>query len=130
MATMTMDFAAPRTRRVAPADRTRSAAPAPVRLTARGRLVVRLAVAVVATALAFVVLSLGQGAVVSTLSSAPVASVHHTVVVRGGETLWQIASRELPGLDPREGISRIRTLNGLAATDVLLAGETLEIPAA
>lgn len=128
MATMTMEFAAPRTA-LARGSRPRTAAPSPVRLTARGRLVVRLAVASLATALAFVVLSVGQGAVVSTISSTPVANVHHTVVVRGGETLWQIASRELPGLDPREGISRIRTLNGLAATDVLLAGETLEIPA-
>lgn len=128
MATMTMDFAATRPAH-ASSSRSRTAVPSPVRLTARGRLVVRLTVAALATALAFVVLSMGQGAVVSTLASSPVASVHHTVVVRGGETLWQIASRELPSLDPREGIARIRTLNGLAATDVLLAGETLEIPA-
>lgn len=127
MATMTMDFGGPRLAR--PASRTSAArAATPVRLTPRGRLVVRLLVGVVVTLLAFVLLSLGQGAVVAAMTDAPASTATHSVVVRSGETLWQIAARELPGTDPRDGISRIRTLNGMAPTDSLLAGETLAIP--
>lgn len=127
MATMTLDYAAPRMAR--PAVRAVPAySNAPVRLTARGRLVVRVLAAFVATLLTFTILSLGQGAVVAAMSDAPAAATSHSVVVRSGETLWQIAARELPNTDPREGLSRIRTLNGMAPTDSLLAGETLEIP--
>jgi len=127
MATMTMDFSAPRIAR--PAVRSTTAPTnTSVRLTARGRLVVRAVVAFVATLLAFVMLSLGQGAIVSAMTDAPASVASHSIVVRSGETLWQIAIRELPNTDPRDGISRIRTLNGMAPTDSLLAGETLEIP--
>lgn len=122
MATMTMDFAAPRFTRGA-------ATSAPVRLTARGRLVVRLVIVSVATGLAFFMLSIGHMTAVSALSGSP-SVPHHAVVVRSGETLWQIASRELPGIDPRDAIARIRTLNALANTDVLVAGATVQIPAA
>lgn len=127
MATMTMDFSAPHIAR--PAVRSTTAPTnTSVRLTARGRLVVRAVVAFVATLLAFVMLSLGQGAIVSAMTDAPASVASHSIVVRSGETLWQIAIRELPNTDPRDGISRIRTLNGMAPTDSLLAGETLEIP--
>lgn len=127
MATMTMDFGGSRMTR--PALRAVSTtAAAPVRLTARGRLVLRLALATLVALLTFVLLSLGSGAVVSALTTAPAVSSGHSVVVRSGETLWQIAARELPGLDPREGIARIRTLNGMTAADMLVAGATLDIP--
>lgn len=127
MATMTMDFGGSRIAR--PAVRATTArASAPVRLTARGRLVVRLMLVLVATLLAFLLLSLGQGAIVSAMTDASASTASHSIVVRSGETLWQIAARELPGTDPRDGISRIRTLNGMAPTDSLLAGETLAIP--
>jgi len=128
MATMSMDFGGTAfTRSARPAK----AAPAraSVRLTARGRLVVRVVLALVATVLAFIVLSMGKGAVVSAMTHAPQGSVvSHSVVVRSGETLWGIASRELPGTDPRDGIARIRTLNGMDASDTLVAGDTLAIP--
>jgi predicted Zn-dependent protease len=124
MATMTMDFGHSRFAGSASVQ-----AGGPVRLTARGRFVVRTVVALIATVLAFVVLSMGKGAVVTAMTHTSQAVVaNHSVVVRSGETMWAIAARELPGIDPREGISRIRTLNGMDATDVLVAGATLDIP--
>lgn len=123
MATMTMDFGAPRV-----ATRPRSTAS--VRLTPRGRAVVRAAIVLLVACTAFVVLSFGKSAVVATLSRAPQATVAtHTVVVQPGQTLWQIAAHEMPGADPREGIGRIRTLNGLSAADTIVAGQELSIPA-
>ena len=125
MATMTMDFGAPRF-----AARPRaSQAAAPLRLTARGRVVVRAGIVLLVACIAFVVMSYGKGAVVAALSRtpAPAASVH-TVVVQPGQTLWQIAARELPGIDPRDGIGRIRTLNALSATDSIVAGQALSVP--
>lgn len=127
MATMTMDFGGSRIAR--PAVRTSSSYATPaVRLTARGRLVVRVLIASVVTLLAFTLLSVGKGVVVAAMVDSAATTASHSVVVRAGDTLWQISARELPGVDPREGIARIRTLNGLSATDTLLAGETVEIP--
>ncbi len=123
MATMTMDFG--------PSVSLRSRhAHTPIRLTARGQRLVGVLLMVAAAAAAFAVLSVGRVAV-SALSAPPAAVVvDHSVVVKSGETLWQIASRELPGTDPRDGIARIRTVNGMEPTDTLVAGQPLAIPAA
>lgn len=128
MATMTMDVCGPRIAR--PATRvTTVRAESTLRLTARGRMVVRCMVASLATLLIFMLLSLGKGtAVAATTQSPRAAALSHSVVVRSGETLWQIAARELPGTDPRDGIARIRTFNGMSTMAVLDAGQTLEIP--
>ena len=132
MATMTMDFGAPR---IAARPRTsrevavRTATP--VRLTARGRVVVRAGIVLLVALVAFVVMSYGKAAVIATLSRTPATTASvHTVVVQPGQTLWQIAVRELPGIDPRDGIGRIRTLNGLSASDSLVAGQALAVPVA
>lgn len=118
MATMTMDFAGSR-----PVS-TRT----PVALTARGRFVVRVMTTVVAAVLLLAVLGFGKDLAVAALSSVPQeTAVSHSVVVRPGETLWQIAARELPGGDVRDAVARIRTLNALDGRS-LLAGETIAIP--
>lgn len=118
MATMTMDFGTAR--------RSSNA----VRLTARGRVVARIAVAVLVAITAYTVLSFGKVALVSALSSAPAGTqATQTVVVQQGQTLWQIATHAMPGTDPREGIGRIRTLNGLGPEDAIVAGQELRIPA-
>ncbi len=117
MATMTMDFGSPRVSSNS------------VRLTARGRVVVRLLVAALVAVAVYGALSLGKVALVSALSAAPsTPSATHTVVVQQGQTLWQIASHAMPGVDPREGIGRIRTLNGLGVNDAIVAGQELVIP--
>ncbi len=128
MATMTMDFGGPRATR--PATRVTAAhTESALRLTARGRLVVRIAVATLVTLLIFTLMSLGKGTAVAATTQAPQsAAASHSVVVRSGETLWQIAARELPNTDPRDSIARIRTLNGMSKMAVLDAGQTLEIP--
>ena len=128
MATLTMDFGAPRFRQSRHAAAPTAAAT--IRLTARGRLVLRLLLASVATALLLLTASVARNVMqLDTLDTGVPVAVH-TVVVRSGETLWQIAAREYPGTDPREGIALIRASNGLSASDALLAGETLAIPTA
>lgn len=119
MATMTMDFAGPRN----------VVAKTPVALTARGRLVVRAVVVMLAGVLALAVLGFGKDVAIAALSNASASSVaSHSVVVKPGETLWQIAARELPGSDVRDSVARIRTLNALEGRSIQ-AGQSLAIPA-
>ena len=119
MATMTMDLGG---RRVVGTT-------TPVVLTARGRFVTRAIVTVLAAVLALGVLSFGKDVAVAALSNASAATVaSHSVVVKPGETLWQIAARELPNTDTRDGVARIRTLNVLDGGSIK-AGQTLAIPA-
>ena len=128
MATMTMDFGGSRSARPGTRAAAQRGAQAPIRLTARGRLVVRILIVALVAIVASVVLSFGKNVALSAMTDASVTTASHSVVVRSGETLWQIAAREMPSIDPRDGIARIRTLNGLSSTDTLLAGETLGIP--
>jgi len=51
-----------------------------------------------------------------------------SVVVAPGETLWGIATREMPGRDPREALVELRRTNGLEGAEVV-AGQRLVIPA-
>ena len=45
-----------------------------------------------------------------------------------GKTLWAIAEREAPGVDPRETVARILDLNALESSAVV-AGSVLLLPA-
>ena len=98
-----------------------------VRLTARGQLVVRVALVVVLVAL------IGLVALVRGFSAPAGASdrpaLYSIVVVQSGQTLWQIAQRIAPNADPRDTVDFLRTLNGLGA-EPLRAGLALRIPAA
>ena len=49
---------------------------------------------------------------------------YHTVT--SGETLWSIASRHYPG-DPREGVWKLQTRNGLSGSTIL-PGQRLVLP--
>ena len=119
MATLTMDYQGSRV------VGTRT----PVVLTARGRFVVRAVVTALAAVLALGVLGFGKDVAIAALSNASVNTVaSHSVVVKPGETLWQIAARELPGADTRDSVARIRTLNALEGRSIQ-AGQTLAIPA-
>ncbi len=57
----------------------------------------------------------------------PDLSVDHATTVRSGQTLTDVAMAELPAIDVREGIRRIRIVNGLQGTG-LYPGQTLQIP--
>lgn len=95
----------------------------PVRLTRRGRAV--LAVLVVMAAL----VSLVALTAPATATGDPgTVAVAERVTVRPGETLWAIAERVRPGVDPRATIARIRDMNGLDS-GVTQAGQVLLVPA-
>ena len=125
-ATLTAPYARPQTTRTRPvrrADERAAAQPSgPVRLTRLGRIVVLLAV----LAMAFAAFALLGGPAVSTGQTHHAAQ--HTVVVRGGETLWDIASRIAPGEDPRVVIGDIVDLNNLSDAGSIRLGQKLFVP--
>jgi len=99
----------------------------PLRLTRRGRAVVRLALATALVLLTVaVVLSWGRAAEARPEPGPPVPVRYH--VVLPGETLWGIAAEELPGVDRREAVARIVELNALGSAGVS-AGQRLAVPA-
>lgn len=55
----------------------------------------------------------------------PVSVRYH--VVMPGETLFGIAGREVPGVDPRDTVLRIIELNALPGPDIR-AGERIALP--
>lgn len=95
-----------------------------LRLTPRGRWVVVMGV----LALVFAALTLFGAPAVST------GQVRHvparTVVVRPGQTLWDIARAVAPEQDPRHEIAKIVDLNSLSDAGAIRAGQPLDIPAA
>ncbi|MEV7621375.1 LysM peptidoglycan-binding domain-containing protein [Microbacterium sp. NPDC089321] len=98
-----------------------------LRLTARGRrLLVALAAAPVLGAIAFSLLA-GGSAVASGESAEPVA--FETVTVLPGDTLWSIAADAAPGVDPREVIDDIKSLNNLSS-GMIQVGASIAIPTA
>lgn len=95
-------------------------APAPeptFHLTRRGRVVVSLLVAMVLT-----IVALAAGGQLASATGEP-----RTVTVTAGQTLSEIADRELPELSIAEGIVEIQLANGLS-TDQVHAGQRLLVP--
>jgi len=91
-----------------------------LRLTRRGRVVVLMF---------FVLLASLCSAVLFTTASraeSP-AGPSRTTVVQPHDTLWQIASRTSPDLEPYAAVAEIRRLNGLSGS-VVHPGQTLVIP--
>ena len=111
-----------RARRVAdrtPSSSTRSARP--LRLTARGRFLMVLLLALFAAS-AF---SMGRVSAGATDEARPVVSY---VTVKPGETLWTIAERVAPAADPRDTVARLLEINGIEPGQ-LRAGQRLAVPA-
>ena len=107
--------------RTAPRGATVGPAAAPLRLTARGRLVV----VALSTALAVGAVVSGQSAVAETPRSAQEVVAH---TVAPGETLWQIAGAVAePGEDVRDVVQALMSLNGLTGGG-LQAGQQLLVP--
>ncbi len=107
-----------RDRRATPAATTAS----PARLTRRGRVVVVLVLAAL-TLLAF---SLGRATTSDATRGGPVAP-RPTTVVQPGDTLWSIARRIEPGVDPRRTVERLSSLNDLGGRPIQ-AGQRLTLP--
>jgi hypothetical protein len=95
------------------ADRSR------LRLTMRGRVVAAAGTLALALALA--------GSVMSAGAAAGPAGPERTTVVREDDTLWLIARRELPSLEPYEAVDVIRRLNGIGDYTIH-PGQHLRLP--
>jgi hypothetical protein len=121
MSAQVLDFPVPTT--TAPASQPRlvlvpQPAPEPAyRLTQRGRLVVALLVALVLAGLALALS--GQ--------FASAAGEPRSITVQSGDTLSEIAARELPGVSIADGIVELQIANNLATSHVH-AGQTLVVP--
>ncbi|GAA0456878.1 hypothetical protein Ade02nite_05880 [Paractinoplanes deccanensis] len=50
-----------------------------------------------------------------------------TIVVRSGDTLWDIAAREMPGRHGQAGVDELRRLNGISGYGVH-PGDVLILP--
>ena len=104
-----------------PSDRAAS-----VRLTARGRFVVRAAAVLVSALAVTWAGSLVVNTVVATNGAAPISTA--TVVVQAGDSLWSVAVEVAPDVDPRETVDVIRSLNQLGPDSLLQPGQTLIVP--
>jgi|LakMenE01Jun11ns_1017448.scaffolds.fasta_scaffold9228062_1 hypothetical protein len=94
----------------------------PIRLTRRGRRVVAL-LAIIPIALTFLLIGM-RGAVAT---DGTVQSETQSVVVKPGQSLWDVAVAISPNTDPRETIWLIQQLNTMETSDVL-AGQALVVP--
>ena len=94
----------------------------PIRLTRRGRRVVAL-LAIIPIALTF--LLIGMRSAVAT--DGTVQSETQSVVVKPGQSLWDVAVAISPNTDPRETIWLIQQLNTMETSEVL-AGQALIVP--
>lgn len=97
-----------------------AAARGTLRLTRRGRAVVLLVLAT----LLLVAFSLGR---TSADAGAGPATPPPTTVVQPGETLWEIARRVAPDVDPRATVARLTQINDLGP-DPIVAGQRLVLP--
>ena len=92
-----------------------------LRLTRRGRVVVLVLLALLAS---------GASAVLFTTASRAAgdpATPPPTITVRPGDTLWEIASAVRPGRDARASVAELRELNHLSGYD-LQPGQVLTLP--
>jgi hypothetical protein len=101
-----------------------------IRLTRRGRAVLILTVAF--ALLGGLWLTAGRGALAGANGGkggpAPTATVaRESVVVGQHDTLWEIASRSRPDVDPRITVRRIIDLNSLS-TPIVQPGQRLLLP--
>lgn len=96
--------------------------PRPVRLTRRGRRLVRSLAVLTLVLLGVLGVFAGQAAVAG--GAAPTS----TVVVGPGESLWSIATRALPDDDARDAVVRVADLNGLDVNARLQVGQSLVVP--
>jgi LysM repeat protein len=108
----------------APARQTTATVPTPVRLTRLGRALLGLAAVLLGLAVAVTAATMAvrHGRPVPALP----ASAPAVVVVKPGDTLWEIARRVAPQRDPRDVVAELRRLNALPSADVR-AGQQLRL---
>ena len=121
--------AAPAPRRDTPAARSgrrRDTPVAPLRLTRRGRVVVALAAALLATLVSLLLAGVAQA---TNGAPSPRAATENLVqvIVRPGQSLWSVAESADPDQDTRAVIQQIIDLNSLNG-DTVFAGQQLWVP--
>jgi len=89
-----------------------------LRISRFGRLLATTSVVIVVTVLAVTLLGIAAAG----------ASIDHTITVRVGQTLSEVASVELPQLSVAEGVAQIQLANDLSTSQVH-AGQEIAIPA-
>ncbi len=96
--------------------------PGRLRLTRRGRLTV--------TSVAFATSLFAGVGIASAHVGVPAdtVTIDHSIVVRPGQTLWEVAATELPDLPVTSAIAEIQVANRMNSSE-LVAGTTLLIPA-
>ena len=104
--------------RLVPTGADLDAARPTLRVSRFGRVLCTLVVLVVAMVLAATLLGAGSAN----------ASIDHIVSVGAGQTLSEVATRELPRIPVAEGVAQIQLANGLSTSQVH-AGQQLRIPA-
>jgi LysM repeat protein len=92
-----------------------------LRLTRAGRLAITLTVAAM-------LLLVGVLAVVTTAGAASAPVADHAVTVVEGQTLSEVAARELPALPVAEAVAQLQLANNLPSAQVH-AGQVLVVPA-
>jgi len=95
-----------------------------LRITARGRAVL---LTIVATPLVIVALVFGLNAGGAAANLEPASDTFTYVTVESGQSLWDIAADVAPGVDPREFVADVVSLNQLASAE-LQPGQQLAIP--
>ena len=95
--------------------------PGPLRLTRRGRVVLTGLIALLITGL-----GVGTGTA-EAANSAPSRGYLTRVTVSPGESLWSVAEKTDPGVDPRGIIQEVIGLNHLTGTTIQ-PGEQLWVP--
>ena len=89
----------------------------PVRITRAGRLAITLTLAVALVVLALALFPAGASGTV----------IDHSTTVRSGQTLSEVALRELPQLPVADAVARIQVANNLTSSQVH-TGQSLLIP--
>ena len=95
-----------------------------LRLTKRGR-VVLTSLAALPVVAGVMVLALNGGGATATGSS---GAELEEITVQAGQSLWSLAEDLAPGVDPRDVISDIQSVNRLE-TGTIRAGQVLMLPA-
>ncbi|WP_207391331.1 LysM peptidoglycan-binding domain-containing protein [Streptomonospora litoralis] len=100
------------------------------RLTRRGRVVALTVATVLATGVLaglFVAVATGGASASGAPTESALTEAPSTVVVRDGDTLWEIAQRVRPGDDPRSTVHEIVRVNSLSESE-LEPGQELVMP--
>ena len=92
-----------------------------LRLTRRGRAVVLVVLLLAASVASAVLFTTASRADNTPAGPAP------TIVVRPGDTLWDIAARTMPGRDNQAAVAELRDLNRLPGYDIQ-PGDVLVLP--